>query len=194
MSSDFFSITQINDFPKEWKKILSRILEMGTKKFQILILAPKFDLLFPVIFESKLKIKPIESKYFNCTIHISNLEIIFNKSFLLYLLKWPTSLSKFENKICYGSSFEVTDKYKYRSLETGLYNLSMIKNLYENKFQFTPNIINKLYGNESLSNYLDNGTPSDEIEAGKYLFNFLAKERKDIEKFIKKSSKYFLYD
>jgi len=101
---------------------------------------------------------------------------------------------KFENKICYGSSFEVTDKYKYRSLETGLYNLSMIKNLYENKFQFTPNIINKLYGNESLSNYLDNGTPSDEIEAGKYLFNFLAKERKDIEKFIKKSSKYFLYD
>ena len=51
-----------------------------------------------------------------------------------------------------------------------------------------------LYGNESLSNYLDNGTPSDEIEAGKYLFNFLAKEKKDIEKFIKKSSKYFLYD
>ena len=101
---------------------------------------------------------------------------------------------KFENEICYGSSFKVTDKYKYKSLETGIYKLSIIKNLYKDKFQFNPSTLNKLYGNESLTNYLNSTILTDKVNKEESVLNFLTKERNDIERFIKKSYKYHLYD
>ena len=126
-------------------------------------------------------------------INLNGVEISFTK-FSPESIPGKTLKPKFKNQTCYGSSLEITDKYRYKSLETALYEIYIIKNLYKDQFQFNAKTLNKLYGDKSLSNYLNSGAKSDEISIKESVFDFLMKQRNDINRFIKKSSKYYLYD
>ncbi len=104
------------------------------------------------------------------------------------------SKPKFENEICFGSSFKITDEYKYKSLEIGLITISVIGNLYNNQFEFNNNNLNRLYGNQNLTNFLNSAIQSERINLKYSISNFLKNQENDLQRFITKSSKYYLYD
>ena len=104
------------------------------------------------------------------------------------------SVSILKNEICFGSSFKITDEYKYKSLEIGLITISVIGNLYNNQFEFNNNNLNRLYGNQNLTNFLNSAIQSERINLKYSISNFLKNQENDLQRFITKSSKYYLYD
>ncbi len=101
---------------------------------------------------------------------------------------------KFENDICYGSVFKVTEKHKFKALETALSKISIINENYDDKFNFNSTSLNKLYGNNSLTSYLNTSSQSKKINKQDAFGDFLQNERKALKSFSKKSSKYYLYN
>ena len=101
---------------------------------------------------------------------------------------------KFENDTCYGSIFNITEKHKYKALETALRKISIINENYNDKFNFNSNTLNKLYGNNSLTNYLNTSSQYDNINKQDALLDLLHKEEKALKRFSKKSLKYYLYN
>ena len=101
---------------------------------------------------------------------------------------------KFENDICYGSVFKVTEKHKFKALETALRKISIINENYDDKFNFNSTSLNKLYGNNSLTSYLNASSQSKKINKQDAFGDFLQNEKKSLKSFSKKSLKYYLYN
>ena len=101
---------------------------------------------------------------------------------------------KFENDICYGSVFKVTEKHKFKALETALRKISIINENYDDKFNFNSASLNKLYGNSSLTSYLNTSSQPNNINKQDAFLDLLQKEKKSLQSFSKKSLKYYLYN
>ena len=101
---------------------------------------------------------------------------------------------KFENDICYGSIFKITEKHKFKALETALRKISIINENYDDKFNFNSISLNNLYGNNSLTDYLNTSSQSNNINKQDALLELLKNEKKSIKRFSKKSLKYHLYN
>ena len=101
---------------------------------------------------------------------------------------------KFENDTCYGSIFKITEKHKFKALETALRKISIINENYDDKFNFNSISLNNLYGNNSLTNYLNTSSQSNNINKQDALLELLKNEKKSLKRFSKKSLKYHLYN
>ena len=100
---------------------------------------------------------------------------------------------KFENKQCIGGKIIVSDKHRYRSLETAIYSLYYTIDLYEKDFTYKKNRLDQLFGNQYLSKFLENITQDSEDD-NKKLSILFENLKKDNQKFMLQSSPYYLYD
>lgn len=90
---------------------------------------------------------------------------------------------KYQDKTCYGVEFHVADEH-FNSLKYGIHVLSVIKELYPDKFEFRRNWIDKLYGSTLLRDEL-NGDNNPEAVFKTW--------QKDLENFKQIRNKYLLY-
>ena len=65
---------------------------------------------------------------------------------------------KFMNEKCHGVEVWITNRNKYRSIETGLLILFTINTMYPNKIKLNQKFINMLWGSEHLYNELKNNS------------------------------------
>ena len=101
---------------------------------------------------------------------------------------------KFENDICYGSIFKITKKHKFKALETALRKISIVNENYEDEFNFNSISLNKLYGSNSLTSYLNTSSKPNNINTQDAFLNLLQNEKESLKSFSKKSLKYYLYN
>jgi len=101
---------------------------------------------------------------------------------------------KFENDTCYGSIFKITEKHKFKALETALRKISIVNENYEDEFNFNSISLNKLYGNNSLTSYLNTSSKPNNINTQDAFLNLLQNEKESLKSFSKKSLKYHLYN
>ena len=101
---------------------------------------------------------------------------------------------KFENDTCYGSIFKITEKHKFKALETALRKISIVNENYDDEFNFNSISLNKLYGNNSLTSYLNTSSQPNNINKQDAFLDLLQNEKKSLKSFSKKSLKYYLYN
>jgi len=101
---------------------------------------------------------------------------------------------KFENDTCYGSIFKITEKHKFKALETALRKISIVNENYDDEFNFNSISLNKLYGNNSLTSYLNTSSKPNNINTQDAFLDLLQNEKKSLKSFSKKSLKYYLYN
>ncbi|MEN8192879.1 MAG: DUF1343 domain-containing protein [Bacteroidota bacterium] len=102
----------------------------------------------------------------------------------------PTSIEnmstnpKYKNVICNGISIKVIDKKKINALRFGITTLAAIHKLYPDDFKYRKNWLNKLFGNEYLSEMINNNDSPTKI---------FQKWESDIKQFKFLREKYLLY-
>ena len=80
---------------------------------------------------------------------------------------WFTpTFSKFSGQLCGGCQLHVTDRSAYRSVDTTLAILTVIKQLYGNKLEFHASYIDKVMGTATVREGLERGEPVAQIVAG----------------------------
>jgi uncharacterized protein YbbC (DUF1343 family) len=77
----------------------------------------------------------------------------------------PT-FSKFKEEMCGGAQIHITDRNRYRSLETTLHIINTIRNMYPDKFQFHDKYFDKIMGNAKVREAMLKGIAVEDIAAG----------------------------
>ncbi|HZY10514.1 MAG TPA: DUF1343 domain-containing protein, partial [Bacteroidota bacterium] len=92
---------------------------------------------------------------------------------------------KFNNKLCRGVFVVVTDRTTFKPVLTGLMMMASMKQMYQKKFQIKDGLLNRLSGDESISELL---------EKKKLDINVLDRFKNDLTHYQQLRSKYLLYD
>jgi uncharacterized protein YbbC (DUF1343 family) len=77
----------------------------------------------------------------------------------------PT-FSKFKEEMCGGAQIHVTDRNAYRPLETTLYIIKTIRDMYPDKFQFHEKYFDKIMGTSKVRQAILKGIAINDIVAG----------------------------
>jgi uncharacterized protein YbbC (DUF1343 family) len=86
---------------------------------------------------------------------------------VIFREQWFTPIfSKFKEEMCGGCQIHVTDRNVYRSLETTLHIIKVIRDMYSGKFQFHEKYFDKIMGTASVRKAIEAGTSVSEIAAG----------------------------
>ncbi len=86
---------------------------------------------------------------------------------VLFREAWFTpSFSKFQGELCGGCQVHVTDRRRYRSVETVLHVIKAIRDAYPAKFEFHKDYFDKVMGTSDVREALEAGRPVREIVSG----------------------------
>jgi len=100
---------------------------------------------------------------------------------------------KFEGNFCVGQKIVVTDKYKYRAIETAVHSIYITFGFYTDEFRYNPTRLGRLWGNDHMFRLLNGQLRSENgkvVKVPRGLFKFLEQDR---EQFTLQSAPYFLY-
>ena len=100
---------------------------------------------------------------------------------------------KFEGNFCVGQKIVVTDKYKYRAIETAVHSIYITFGFYTDEFRYNPTRLGRLWGNDHMFRLLNGQLRSENgkvVKVPSGLFKFLEQDR---EQFTLQSAPYFLY-
>ncbi len=91
---------------------------------------------------------------------------------------------KYENEICGGLSFEITDRENFDPVTFGVYLIKTIHDLYPKEFELKKGRIDRLFGQKYLTEMLSEGKTAIEI---------VEMWKEDVELFKEKRKTYLLY-
>ncbi len=100
---------------------------------------------------------------------------------------------KFEGYRCVGQKIVVTDKYKYRAIETAVHSIYITFGFYTDQFRYDPTKLGRLWGNDHMFRFLNGQLRSEKgkvVKVPRGLFKYLEKDR---EEFTLQSAPYYLY-
>ena len=100
---------------------------------------------------------------------------------------------KFEKYQCLGQKIVVTDKYKYRAIETAVHSIYITFGFYTDEFRYKPTRLGRLWGNDHMFRLLNGQLRSENgnvVKVPRGLFKILEQDR---EQFTLQSAPYFLY-
>ena len=100
---------------------------------------------------------------------------------------------KFEGYRCVGQKIVVTDKYKYRAIETAVHSIYITFGFYTDEFRYDPTKLGRLWGNDHMFRFLNGQLRSENgkvVKVPRGLFKFLEQDR---EQFTLQSAPYYLY-
>ena len=100
---------------------------------------------------------------------------------------------KFEGYRCVGQKIVVTDKYKYRAIETAVHSIYITFGFYTDQFRYDPTKLGRLWGNDHMFRFLNGQLRSEKgkvVKVPRGLFKYLEKDR---GKFTLQSAPYYLY-
>ena len=100
---------------------------------------------------------------------------------------------KFEGYRCVGQKIVVTDKYKYRAIETAVHSIYITFGFYTDEFRYDPTKLGRLWGNDHMFRFLNGQLRSEKgkvVKVPSGLFKYLEKDR---EEFTLQSAPYYLY-
>ena len=100
---------------------------------------------------------------------------------------------KFEGNFCVGQKIVVTDKYKYRAIETAVHSIYITFGFYTDEFRYDPTRLGRLWGNDHMFRFLNGQLRSENgkvVKVPRGLFKILEQDR---ELFTLQSAPYYLY-
>ena len=100
---------------------------------------------------------------------------------------------KFEGNFCVGQKIVVTDKYKYRAIETAVHSIYITFGFYTDEFRYNPTRLGRLWGNDHMFRLLNGQLRSENgkvVKVPRGLFKFLEQDR---EQFTLQSAPYYIY-
>ena len=100
---------------------------------------------------------------------------------------------KFKGYRCVGQKIVVTDKYKYRAIETAVHSIYITFGFYTDQFRYDPTKLGRLWGNDHMFRFLNGQLRSEKgkvVKVPRGLFKYLEKDR---EEFTLQSAPYYLY-
>ena len=100
---------------------------------------------------------------------------------------------KFEKHQCLGQKIVVTDKYKYRAIETAVHSIYITFGFYTDEFRYNPTRLGRLWGNDHLFRLLNGQLRSENGKVVKTPTGLFKLLKKDWEKFTVQSALYYLY-
>ena len=100
---------------------------------------------------------------------------------------------KFEKYQCLGQKIVVTDKYKYRAIDTAVNSIYITYGFYTDEFRYDPTRLGRLWGNDHMFRLLNGQLRSENgkvVKVPRGLFKFLEQDR---EQFTLQSAPYYIY-
>ena len=100
---------------------------------------------------------------------------------------------KFESNFCVGQKIVVTDKYKYRAIDTAVHSIYITFGFYTDEFRYDPTRLGRLWGNDHMFRLLNGQLRSENgkvVKVPRGLFKFLEQDR---EQFTLQSAPYYIY-
>ena len=100
---------------------------------------------------------------------------------------------KFEKYQCLGQKIVVTDKYKYRAIDTAVHSIYITFGFYTDEFRYDPTRLGRLWGNDHMFRLLNGQLRSENgkvVKVPRGLFKFLEQDRKQ---FTLQSAPYYIY-